>query len=158
MPLIYIKCNEPELFGGLTEIPVMLPPRRCNIKPKMPPKTHPVPKIAITLGEQVDEALAEWYGARGLRIPADEVGIGAVIDAAQAVEAKRQEEAWAREAEQLPATAPAYGTPEFWAYHRAKKAAENAKRAAEGLPPLPTKKELEAEKAKKRAEKAAKAK
>jgi hypothetical protein len=41
-------------------------------------------------------------------------------------------------------------------YHRKKKAAENARRAAEGLPPLPTKKEIEAEKAKKRAEREAK--
>ena len=50
---------------------------------------------------------------------------------------------------------PDFGTPEFWAYHRAKKAAENKRREAEGLPPLPTKKELEAEKAKKKAEREA---
>ena len=104
----------------------------------------------------MDEALKEWYGARGQPVPADEIGIGVKIDAAEAAEAKRQEAAWAKEAEQLPAEAPAYGTPEFWAYHRAKKAAENARRAAEGLPPLPTKKELEAEKEKKRAEREAK--
>jgi hypothetical protein len=151
MTTIYIKCN-PEFFDGQTEIPMTIPKKRINVKRK----AEPVPKVAITLGEQVDEALKEWYGTRGQPVPADEVGIGAVIDAAEAAEAKRQDAAWAKEANQLPAEAPAYGTPEFWAYHRAKKAAENERRAAEGLPPLPTKKELEAEKEKKRAAREAK--
>ena len=150
MTTIYIKCD-PEFFEGRTEIPVTLPKKKINMKRKMPV----VPRVAITLGEQVDEALKEWYGARGQPVPADEIGIGVKIDAAEAAEAKRQEAAWAKEAEQLPAEAPAYGTPEFWAYHRAKKAAENKRREAEGLPPLPTKKELEAEKAKKKAEREA---
>jgi hypothetical protein len=89
-------------------------------------------------------------------VPAEEVGIGAVIDAAEAAETGRLETAWAKAEEELPSVAPEYGTPDFWAYHRAKKAAENARRAAEGLPPLPTKKELEAEKAKRKAEREAK--
>ena len=153
MSVIYIKCD-PTVFGGLTEIPVTLPKRRANIKHKNP--YGPVPKPAITLGEQVDEALKEWYSARGQEIPADEIGIGAVIDAAEAAEAKKMEAAWAKAEETLPSVVPEYGTPEFWDYHRKKKAAENARRAAEGLPPLPTKKEIEAEKAKKRAEREAK--
>lgn len=139
-------------FDGKTEFAITLPKKRCQVRRK----TVPLPKIAITLGEQVDEALAEWYSSRGLPIPADEVGIGAVIDAAEAAEAKRLETAWAAAEEEVPSVAPAYGTPEFWAYHRAKKAAENKRRAEEGLPPLPTKKELEAEKEKKRAEREAK--
>jgi len=65
-------------------------------------------------------------------------------------------ESYERAEEELPSVVPPFGTPEFWDYHRKKKALENKKRAAEGLPPLPTKKELEAEKEKKRAEKAAK--
>jgi hypothetical protein len=152
MSVIYIKCD-PAAFGGLTEIPVTLPKRRANIKHKNP--YGPVPKPAITLGEQVDEALKEWYSARGQEVPADEVGIGAVIDAAEAAEAKKMEAAWAKAEETLPSVVPEYGTPEFWAYHRAKKATENKRREAEGLPPLPTKKELEAEKAKKKAEREA---
>ena len=155
MSTIYIKCNDPELFGGLTEIPVTLPKRRANIKHKNPYGS--VPKPAITIGEQVDEALKEWYSALGQEVPADEVGIGAVIDAANAAEELRLEAARAKSEETLPSVVPSYGTPEFWEYHRKKKAAENARRAAEGLPPLPTKKEIEAEQAKKRAAKAAKA-
>ena len=151
MTTVYIKCD-PEFFDGQTEIPMTIPKKRCNVKLKMPP----APKFPMTLGAEVDEALAEWYAARGQPVPADEVGIGAVIDAAEAAEAKRLDAAWAKEANQLPAVAPEYGTPEFWAYHRAKKAAENERRAAEGLPPLPTKKELEAEKEKKRAAREAK--
>jgi hypothetical protein len=57
--------------------------------------------------------------------------------------------------EELPSVVPPFGTPEFWDYHRKKKEVENKRRAAEGLPPLPTKKELEAEKEKKQKEKEA---
>jgi len=106
--------------------------------------------MAITLGEQVDEALKEWYSVRGQEIPADEIGIGAIIDAAEAAEANRLESALTTIDE--TSVVPEYGTPEFWAYHRAKKLAENKRREEEGLPPLPTKKEIEAEKAKKKAE------
>jgi hypothetical protein len=152
MTTIYFKCD-PKTFDGMTEFPVTIPKRRANIKHKSP--YGPVPRTPITLGEQVDEALKEWYSALGQEIPANEVGIGADIDAAEATETKRLETAWAK-AGAGDGVVPEYGTPEFWAYHRAKKAAENARRAAEGLPPLPTKKEIEAEKAKKRAEREAK--
>lgn len=150
MPVIYFPCN-PEVFDGMTQFPVTIPGKKANIKVKNP--YGPPPKYPTTLGEEVDEALKEWYGSRGLAVPADEVGIGAVIDAAEKAEETRIDLA---RAEETPSVVPEYGTPEFWAYHRAKKAAENARRAAEGLPPLPTKKELEAEKAKKKAEREAK--
>ena len=150
MSVIYLPCN-PEVFGGLTQFPVTLPGKKANIKFKNP--YGPPPKYPATLGEEVDEALKEWYSSRGLAVPADEVGIGAVIDRVETAEEKRI--AVAR-AEETPSVVPEYGTPEFWKYHHAKKAAENARRAAEGLPPLPTKKELEAEKAKKKAEREAK--
>ena len=153
MTTVYFKCD-PKTFDGMTEYPVTIPKRRANIKHKNP--YGPVPHLPTTIGEEVDEALKEWYSARGQEVPAEEVGIGAVIDAAEAAEAKKMEAAWAKAEETLPSVVPEYGTPEFWAYHRAKKAAENARRAAEGLPPLPTKKEIEAEKAKKRAEREAK--
>jgi hypothetical protein len=39
-----------------------------------------------TLGKEVDAALLEWYTARGQPVPPDEVGIGAIIDAANAAE------------------------------------------------------------------------
>ena len=150
--VLFFPCN-PETFNGITEYPVTLPAKKAFIRSKI---YGPAPRFPATLGAEVDEALKEWYESRGLSVPAEEVGIGAVIDAAEKAEAGRLEAAWAKAEEELPSVAPEYGTPEFWAYHRAKKAAENARRAAEGLPPLPTKKELEAEKAKRKAEREAK--
>ena len=150
--VLFFPCN-PETFNGITEYPVTLPAKKAFIRSKI---YGPAPRFPATLGAEVDEALKEWYESRGLSVPAEEVGIGAVIDAAEKAETGRLEAAWAKAEEELPSVAPEYGTPEFWAYHRAKKAAENARRAAEGLPPLPTKKELEAEKAKRKAEREAK--
>ena len=150
--IIYFPCR-PETFDGMTQYPVTLPANKANIKRSI---YGPAPKYPATVGAEVDEALKEWYGSRGLAVPAEEVGIGAIIDAVEAAETGRLEAAWAKAEEEVPSVVPEYGTPEFWAYHRAKKAAENARRAAEGLPPLPTKKELEAEKAKRKAEREAK--
>ena len=149
---IYFPCK-PETFNGMTQYPVTLPAKKANLKRSI---YGPAPKYPATVGAEVDEALKEWYGSRGLPVPAEEVGIGAIIDAAEAAETGRLEAAWTKSEEEVPSVVPEYGTPEFWAYHRAKKAAENARRAAEGLPPLPTKKELEAEKAKRKAEREAK--
>jgi hypothetical protein len=141
--IIQIKCN-PEVFGTKT-IPVTLFRKRINIRPK------PKPIKTMTFGDEVDEIVKQWYAERGLPVPPEDL-VGSQIDAANATQDKTYEEARIKSEEEVPAVMPAYGTPEFWAYHRAKKAAENKRREAEGLPPLPTKKELEAEKAKKKAE------
>ena len=146
---IYLDCD-PEFFEGKTKFPVTLLPQKINIL--KPVKYTPTP----TIGQEVDELLKEWYTTRGQPIPADEVGIGAVIDAANLAEEAKFTAAVAKAEEELPSVAPSYGTPEFWDYHRKKKALENKRRADAGLPPLPTKKELEAEKEKKRAEREAK--
>ena len=138
--IIYIKCNDPEYFGGAESIAVALPRKRLFIPQKsMPYKT-------MTFGEEVDSLVKEWYAARGQPVPPEDL-VGGQIDIAQAQQAAEIELAFAKHAAESPAVAPPYGTPEFWAYHRAKKEAENQRRAAEGLPPLPTKKELEATKA-----------
>jgi hypothetical protein len=92
---------------------------------------------------------------RGQPVPPEEL-VGAQMDAAEAAESARLEVAVVAAETELPSVVPEFGTPEFWAYHRAKKAAENKRRAEAGLPPLPTKKELEAEKAKRKAEREAK--
>jgi hypothetical protein len=147
--VVYLPCD-PAVFG-FSQMPVTLPAARATIKMKGVPL-----KMPMTIGEEIDEALKEWYAARGLPVPEDEVGVGAVIDAASAAEMKEFVEAYQKGEEEMPSVVPAYGTPEFWDYHRKKKAAENARRAAEGLPPLPTKKELEAEKAARKAEREAK--
>jgi hypothetical protein len=147
--IMYFPCD-PEMFEGRTQIAIAVPKKRALIKPK-----GAVPYYPATIGAEVDDALKEWYGARGLPVPADEVGIGAVIDAANAAEDMAFLDAFQKGEEEM-GEVPAYGTPEFWDYHRKKKAAENAKRAAEGLPPLPTKKELEAAKAERKAAREAK--
>jgi len=149
--IVYIPCN-PEFFDGKTQIAVAVPKARANIKLKGPP----VPYFPASIGAEVDDALKEWYAARGQAVPADEVGIGAAIDAANAAEDTTFLGAFQTGEEEMPSVVPPYGTPEFWDYHRKKKAAENAKRAAEGLPPLPTKKELEAAKAERKAVREAK--
>jgi hypothetical protein len=144
--IIQIDCD-PEIFGTKT-IPVTVYKKRIHIRPKSKPiKT-------MTFGDEVDELVKEWYAERGLPVPPEDL-VGSEIDAANAAQDKAYEEARAKAEEEVPSVVPEYGTPEFWAYHRAKKAAENKRREAEGLPPLPTKKELEAEKAKKKAEREA---
>ena len=81
------------------------------------PHAHPVPcpKFAMTLGEEMEEALIEWYGKEGRSPPQDELEICRQTDAAET-----------KEFELLYATAkpkPVYGTPEFWKdYHARKKA------------------------------------
>ena len=144
--VIEITCN-PEIFGTKT-IPITLYRKKFNILPK------PKPFKTMTFGDEVDALVKEWYAERGLPVPPEDL-VGAQIDAANAEQEKAYEEARAKAEEEVPSVVPEYGTPEFWAYHRAKKAAENKRREAEGLPPLPTKKELEAEKAKKKAEREA---
>ena len=146
--IVYVACN-PEFFGGRTTMPITIPRHRIFIRPKSKPLK------VVTLGSEVDDMIKEWYAARGLPVPPEEL-IGAQLDAAEGIEAVRVEAAVVAAEAEVPSVAPEYGTPEFWAYHRAKKAAENKRRAEAGLPPLPTKKELEAEKAKKAAERAAK--
>lgn len=147
---IWVACD-PAFFDGATQFPISVPRKPVvDIKPK-PISPGPV----WTIGKEVDEALQTWYAALGTGVPADEVGIGAVIDAASAAETQAMMDSYERAEEELPSVVPPFGTPEFWDYHRKKKALENKKRAEAGLPPLPTKKELEAEKEKKRAAKAA---
>jgi len=134
---------------GPKKIPVTIPRKRFMIRPK------PKPFVAMSFGDEVDRLVTEWYTLRGQPVPPDDL-VGAQIDAAEAAEWARLEAAWAAAEEEVPSVVPSYGTPEFWAYHRAKKAAENKRRAEEGLPPLPTKQELQAEKEKKKAEREAK--
>lgn len=145
---IDIACN-PAFFNGASTIQVTIPKEGIYIRPKSKPY------MPLTLGSEVDRLVTEWYTERGQPVPSEDL-VGAEIDAAEAAEDARLETAAATAEGEVPSVAPEYGTPEFWAYHRAKKAAENKKRAEAGLPPLPTKKELEAEKAKKAAERAAK--
>lgn len=116
-------------------------------------------KIPVTLGEEVEQAMAEWYGCRGLTMPAEEVGIGARIDAEEKARHDAEEAEYfgaLKAQEDAPAGAkPEFGTPEFWAWARKRKKEKDAEREAQGLPPLPSKKEAEAAKVAKAAEKLA---
>ena len=146
--VIYISCDSEE-FGGQMSIPITLLRNKLYIPSK------PKPAKAVTLGSEIDRLVTEWYTIRGLPVPPEDL-VGHETDAAEAAEAARLEVAALKQQETVPTVVPPYGTQEFWAYHRAKRAAENKRRIEEGLPPLPTKKELEAEKAKKAAERIAK--
>jgi hypothetical protein len=146
--VFHFPCN-PNTFGGDTTFQVTVPKQGIYIKPKTRVS------IPFSLGSEVDRLVTEWYMGRGMAVPPEEL-VGAQIDAAEAAESARIEAAAVTTQADLPSIVPDFGTPEFWAYHRAKKAAENKRRAEAGLPPLPTKKELEAEKAKRKAEREAK--
>jgi hypothetical protein len=146
--IFHFPCN-PATFGGDTTFQVTVPRQAIYIKPKIKVGTP------FSVGYEVDRLVREWYTERGQPVPPEEL-VGAELDAAEATESARIEVAVVAAETELPSVVPEFGTPEFWAYHRAKKAAENKRRAEAGLPPLPTKKELEAEKAKRKAEREAK--
>ena len=154
-------------------------PKTFTIKPRaqpaaaqwQPPPADWTPK---TTGEEVEALVAEWYGTRGLPIPLEERGVGAVIDRMEqqrfaaelhlaagmdaafeeAKEAARGpppadeslEEKAARLAAAVGPKPAEFGTKEFWSWTARKRAADNAERAVKGLPPLPTAKEKAAAK------------
>jgi hypothetical protein len=145
---VYYPCN-PERFGGQTQFPVTF------IKGKIFMRPAPKPYKPYTIGTQVDELIQEWYAERGLPVPPEENGLAASIDAVEKEERDRTEGLHAN-TQVNTAVKPEFGTPEFWAWARAKRAETNKERAEKGLPPLPTAKEKAAAKAAKAAAKAAK--
>jgi hypothetical protein len=141
----------------------------------------PIGWFPVTLGEEVEAALDEWYGTRGLKRPAEEVGIGAKIDEAERARHAEEEriarviageepeiplgpggvetlEGKAARLRALVGVKPEFGSDAFWAWARRKRAADNAELEAKGLPPLPTAKEKEAAKAARKASREAKSK
>jgi hypothetical protein len=158
MPVIQIKCD-PAMFDGREYLDVTLPEApAAPAKKKLVFKRPPSPKMPTTLGEEVEQLLVEWYAAAGRPMPADEIGIGARIDAEEAVRATKEAAEAQAAAAAAPEPMPEYGTPAFWAWARKRKAEKDAERAAAGLPPLPSKKEKEAAAAKAREEREAKKK
>lgn len=128
-----------------------------------------------TLGEEVEMLVKEWYHTRGQHVPAEYKGIREAVDRQEAEERKdleRQAALFRGEAVEEtdaetgevkkvepvgPGPKPEFGTPEFWAWARRKRAFDNAERAKQGLPPLPTAKEKAAAKEARAKERAAKA-
>jgi hypothetical protein len=100
-----------------------------NPAPEPWPKVKKSPwktKIAVTLGEQVEENIREWCAAQGIPVPPEDLAMCKEIDAAAAREL-------AKDLAQPPAAVekPSYGTPEFWKQYWAKKNAAKAALAAQ---------------------------
>jgi hypothetical protein len=127
---IYIPCNT-ETFG-VSQFPVTIPRPQKQLR-RYRKENYNIP---ITIAEEVDASIKEWYAAKGLPVPPDEIGIGATMAIIDEKEETRILLAREKAEEIAPTVAPPFGTPEFWAYHRAKKAAENKRRAEEGLPSI----------------------
>jgi hypothetical protein len=130
-----------------------------------PTNAELVKAIPITLGDEVQTALEEWYRARGESLPAEYVEFGTKVDAEERVRFKAEMDALyppepspdAPAAPKPLGPKPEFGTPEFWRWTAARRKQIDAERAAEGLPPLPTKKEKEAAKQSRKAAREAKA-
>jgi hypothetical protein len=108
--------------------------------------------------DEVEQGVRDWYAALGLPVPEADLIFMREMKVAEAAEEKAAEERAKAETEapQVSEEMPPHGTPEFWAWCRRRTAANNAERAAAGLPPLPTAAEKKKEAEKKAAEKAAK--
>ncbi len=73
-----------------------------------------------SLGKEVEALVEYWYRRRGQLVPLKERGVAAEIDAQEAARLKQDMEcSEVAEGE----VKPAFGTPEFWKWHAAKKAA-----------------------------------
>jgi len=93
-------------------------------------ETAPSKKIAITLGEEMEEILTEWYGALGKSVPPEELQICREADATE------HKEYLLRVAMEKPAQIYEYGTPEFWKDFQKRKGEKVAARLAAGLSPV----------------------
>ena len=120
------------------------------------PKVYSEDYVPKTTGDEVEWLVTQWYTGLGQSIPPEDIGLGARIDAIDRAkfdeECKRLNETPKEVFEEN--IKPEFGTPAFWAWTYKQKALKNAERAAQGLPPLPTKKEAEAAKEVKATEKA----
>jgi hypothetical protein len=139
--------------------------RNAPVAAARPTDEEIVRAIPVTLGDEVQAALEEWYRARGEALPAEYVGFGTQVDAEERARDKALMDALypPEPAPGAPAAPkplgpkPEFGTPEFWRWTAARRKQIDAERAAQGLPPLPTKKEKEAAKQSRKAAREAKA-
>jgi hypothetical protein len=131
-----------------------MPPK---LKVVRPAKVYPEDYVPKTVGDEVEWLVTQWYASIGQPIPADEVGIGAKLDALEREKFDKEFQIVRETPKEVfeEDVKPEFGTPAFWAWTWKQKAKKNAERAAQGLPPLPTKKEAEAAKAQKAKEREA---
>jgi replicative superfamily II helicase len=129
--------------------------------------------IPLTVGDEIDKAIEEWYSSRNLPIPPDEVGVGLKLDQENYERLQSQlgivSEAVIPEVaettvvpEVVPETAvmvpvagekPPFGTPEFWKWAHKRKLEKEAEAVQKEAEKAKKALEKEVEKAKKEAEK-----
>jgi hypothetical protein len=107
----FLKCN----FENDKKMIAWSPGKGMEV----PHVANPCPKFAITLGEQMEEALTEWYNALGKSVPPEELQACRDVDAAAEVELATEKMA----ALTMAPAKPVYGTPEFWKDYWARKKA-----------------------------------
>jgi hypothetical protein len=81
----------------------------------MMPKVPPV----LTFGQEIEEAVCEWYRVRNMPVPPEELQACREIDAIEDAEYKKLTAEPAK-------PKPVYGTPEFWKDWWAKKKVKEA--------------------------------
>ncbi len=120
-------------------------------------KVYPEDYVPKTTGDEVEWLVTQWYATLGQPIPPEEVGIGIKIDAMERARFDEEFQTLKETPKEVfdEDVKPEFGTPAFWAWTWRQKAKKNAERAAQGQPPLPTKKEVEAAKAQKAKEREA---
>lgn len=103
-----------------------MPPKFVVKKPQVVyPPYNPNP---VTYEEEVTAGVIEWYMARGLPVPQED------LDACRGLDAAAAEATKAELAAPAPPPKPAYGTPEFWKEWWAKKRAKEAAMKEAGIP------------------------
>lgn len=114
---------------------VVLYPKRVHVKTKaeLSGWVRPPPR------DEVEDLVREWYAAKGEPVPKEDLDMCRAIREADAAHSKAFEEATAAaQKSAFEGAKPEFGTPEFWAWTKKRRAAENAEREAKGLPPLST--------------------
>ena len=90
---------------------------------------EPLPRAPETLAEEVWQLVQEWYATRGEEVPEEDRA-----DCMKLLEEERVRDAPVA----VAAPKPAYGTPEFWKAHWAKKRATQSTNPSAPAPPKRT--------------------
>jgi len=123
-----------KMLDGSEPMVATIPPKRIRIKTKAELSGW----AGLPPTDEVEDAVREWYAARGQEVPAADLEMCRVMRLTSEASVVTEENAAADTAKIMASEKPEFGTPAFWAWARAKRAAENADRAAKGLPPLLT--------------------
>lgn len=104
---------------------------KLDIETMNPP---PVKRLALTLGEEVQENIEEWCASQGIPVPPEYANYGVELDKERRAEfdaeLKRADEQAKAEADKPAGEKPPFGTPEFWAWARKRKMEKEREAAA----------------------------